>query len=39
MPKDKRVYEIPSIGDDGRLEVKRKVAVVEDGQIVLKVVD
>jgi branched-chain amino acid transport system substrate-binding protein len=39
LPKDKRVYEVPSIGDDGRLEVKRKVAVVEDGQIVLKVVD
>lgn len=39
LPKDKRVYEIPSIGDDGRLEVKRKIAVVEDGQIVLKVVD
>ncbi|MRG85968.1 ABC transporter substrate-binding protein [Salinibacillus xinjiangensis] len=33
LPDDKKVYEIPSIGENGGFEINTSVAAVEDGQI------
>ncbi|MBN6886564.1 branched-chain amino acid transport system substrate-binding protein [Cytobacillus horneckiae] len=39
LPEDKKVYEIPSVEDDGGFVNLIRMATVEDGEIVLKEVD
>jgi branched-chain amino acid transport system substrate-binding protein len=34
IPKDKQVYVVPKIGDDGGFESKQSVAAIENGKIV-----
>ena len=33
IPKDKQVYVVPKIGDDGGFESKQSVAAIENGKI------